>query len=480
MAEPTALEQYMLELVNAERAKAGVQPLAFDNSINTSADNHTDWMLATDTFSHTGVNGTSAGQRMASAGYTGATAWGENIAWASTRAPEGLQDEVQLLHTNLMNSSGHRANILNASYREVGIGFATGEYQGWNAAFVTQNFGKQTNAPILTGVAFNDRDADGFYDPSEGLSGVTVTATDAYGRTYTTTSMSAGGYQLELTAGTYTVTFSGAANGSKQVTIADRNVKVDVTGTGAAAPEPDPAPTPPPAPTPVSGINGTSGNDSLVGTSGADTINGLDGNDSLDGRAGADIMTGGAGNDVYYVDNSGDKVVEIAGQGTDTVYSSISHTLASHVENLFLRNSSSINATGNDLANELRGNSGSNVLNGGAGNDLIAGGSGRDAFVFNTALSASGNVDTITDFNVIYDTIRLENAVFTKVGGTGTLSSGAFYRGAAAHDSSDRIIYDSATGALSYDADGNGAGAAVKFAQLAKGLALSNADFLVI
>lgn len=472
MAEPNIYEQYMLELINAERAKAGVQPLAFDNSINASADNHNEWMLATDTFSHTGVNGSSAGQRMASAGYTGATAWGENIAWASTRAPAGLQDEVQLLHTNLMNSTGHRANILNADFREIGIGFATGDYQGWNAAFVTQNFGKQTNAPILTGVAFNDTDGDSLYDPGEGLSGVTVKATDASGRTFTATTMSTGGYQLELTSGTYTVTFSGAANATRQVTVADKNVKVDVTGSGASAPTP--------TPTPISGINGTSGNDSLVGTSSADTLTGLDGNDSLDGGAGADVMNGGAGNDVYYVDNSGDKVVETSGQGTDTVYSSISLTLANHVENLFLRNSSSINATGNDLANELRGNSGSNVLNGGAGSDLLWSGSGRDTFVFNTALNGSGNVDTITDFSVVYDTIRLENAVFTALGGTGTLTSGAFYKGAAAHDPSDRIIYDSATGALSYDADGNGAGAAIRFAQLTKGLALTNADFLVI
>ena len=78
------------------------------------------------------------------------------------------------------------------------------------------------------------------------------------------------------------------------------------------------------------------------------------------------------------------------------------------------------------------------------------------------------------------DTIQLENAVFTKLTKTGALISGGFYNGAAAHDSDDRIIYDSTTGAVSYDVDGSGAGAAVKFAQLAKGLALTNADFLII
>ena len=66
--------------------------------------------------------------------------WGENIAYATTRSPAGLQDEVLLLHTNLMNSSGHRANILNDNYREVGLGFEVGDYGGRESAFVTEDF----------------------------------------------------------------------------------------------------------------------------------------------------------------------------------------------------------------------------------------------------------------------------------------------------------------------------------------------------
>jgi serralysin len=77
------------------------------------------------------------------------------------------------------------------------------------------------------------------------------------------------------------------------------------------------------------------------------------------------------------------------------------------------------------------------------------------------------------------DTIRLENAVFTGLA-AGALAPGAFNTGAAASQADDRIIYNTATGALLFDADGSGAGAAVHFATLAGGLALTASDFLVI
>jgi Ca2+-binding RTX toxin-like protein len=83
------------------------------------------------------------------------------------------------------------------------------------------------------------------------------------------------------------------------------------------------------------------------------------------------------------------------------------------------------------------------------------------------------------DFKVVDDTIRLENGIFTKLTTTGVLSASAFGTGSAAHDTNDRIIYKKATGALMYDADGSGAGAAIKFAQLTAGLVLTNADIVV-
>ncbi|TMJ14706.1 MAG: calcium-binding protein, partial [Alphaproteobacteria bacterium] len=126
--------------------------------------------------------------------------------------------------------------------------------------------------------------------------------------------------------------------------------------------------------------NVITGNDSanhLYGLAGDDTLIGNGGDDVLDGGTGADQMFGGTGNDFYFVDNAGDQVTELAGQGTDTVSSGISYTLGANVENLILTGSA-LDGTGNGLDNVLTGNGLSNHLNGGAGNDRIAGGGGYD------------------------------------------------------------------------------------------------------
>ena len=219
------------------------------------------------------------------------------------------------------------------------------------------------------------------------------------------------------------------------------------------------------------------------------------GNDILNGGTGADIMLGGAGNDTYYVDNIGDKVYETkttssssgdAG-GIDKVNSSISYTLTSFVENLSLTGTTAINGTGNGLNNTIIGNSGANTLNGGLGNDTLTGGSGKDKFVFNTKLGST-NVDKITDFNVIDDTIHLENAIFTKLTSstfnsiTKVLNTANFVSNTTgkAVDANDYLIYNKTDGKLFYDADGSGTGAAIQFATLNTNLLLTNADFTVI
>lgn len=129
------------------------------------------------------------------------------------------------------------------------------------------------------------------------------------------------------------------------------------------------------------------GDDLLVGGDTNDTINGLGGNDTIYGFAGEDTLSGGAGNDVlvggtendtYVVDNPADVIVENSNDGTDTVQSSVTFTLATNIENLTLTGTAAINGTGNSLDNLLAGNSANNALGGGAGNDTLDGVAGLD------------------------------------------------------------------------------------------------------
>jgi Ca2+-binding RTX toxin-like protein len=199
----------------------------------------------------------------------------------------------------------------------------------------------------------------------------------------------------------------------------------------------------------------------------------------IDGQGGADRLYGYDGNDTYVVDSSGDLIFEVsAAGGTDTIQSSVNHTLATNVENLTLTGAATINGTGNTLANVIVGNTGVNFLDGKLGGDTLTGGLGNDQFLFTTTLGAS-NVDTITDFSVPNDTIRLDDTIFTGLIAGSYITAAQFAIGASATDSSDRVIYNSATGALLFDADGNGAGVARHFATLATGLALTATDFFV-
>jgi Ca2+-binding RTX toxin-like protein len=232
-------------------------------------------------------------------------------------------------------------------------------------------------------------------------------------------------------------------------------------------------------------LQGRGGNDTIWGGDGNDSLFGGDGNDFLGGDLGNDLVNGGAGGDravfnstLAAVVNLNLTVAQNTGYGMDTLLAIENVTSGSGNDRL----------TGNGLANilsagigndTLNGSAGNDALYGSAGNDRLTGGTGADTFVFTTALGA-GNVDRITDFSVVDDTIQLENAVFTGLA-NGVLTAAAFVANVTglAADALDRVIYETDTGKLFFDADGSGAGARVHFAALTANLTLTNADFFV-
>ena len=229
------------------------------------------------------------------------------------------------------------------------------------------------------------------------------------------------------------------------------------------------------------------------------TLTGNAANNILDGGTGADTMVGGSGNDTYYVDNTADLVAELSAAGTDTVLAAVSYVLLRHVENLTLLNSlTALYATGNAEHNTLTGNNenntltgfagndtllggnGNDLLYGGLGNDILNGGAGLDILVFNGKISST-NIDQIVNFSAVDDTIWLDKNIFKAFAANGRITDEAFNFGSGATQSDDRIIYNTQTGALLYDADGLGGAVAMQFAQLT-GLtdSLSASDFYVI
>ena len=235
-------------------------------------------------------------------------------------------------------------------------------------------------------------------------------------------------------------------------------------------------------------LEGWYGNDFLVGGAGNDTFYGDDGDDRMEGGAGDDILNGNTGRDTAIYSNAASAVVvnlavttaqNTVGAGNDTL-NSIERLIGSNF-NDSLSGSTSNNVLYGEGGNDtISAGAGSDVIYGGVGNDSLTGGAGQDSFMFDTALNGVTNVDQIQDFTVNYDKIRLDSSIFTQAGALGTLDANAFHAGLTAGDASDRIIYDSTTGNIYYDADGDGGGAQVLFAHVTAGTALTNADFIVI
>jgi Ca2+-binding RTX toxin-like protein len=230
-------------------------------------------------------------------------------------------------------------------------------------------------------------------------------------------------------------------------------------------------------------IDGTSGNDTLTGTSGNDTINGLGGNDLFlaGSTGGADVINGGAGSDsIEFKERATSGVVVDFAAGTITGGSSgtISFT---GIERAVTGNFND-SLTGNAAGQTLTGQGGADTLWGAGGIDTLWGGAGADRFIFRE--TGSANADLVRDWAAGSDKVALDNSPMSALGATGNFASGdARFKAnstGTATDTNDRVVYNTSTGSLYYDADGSGSGAAQLIATFSGNPAVAATDIVVI
>jgi uncharacterized protein YkwD len=343
---PSAQEQEMLELINRMRMKPAnelnllvnspdaqvnkalnffnvnlaqlsqqwsqltpVQPLAWSNELHNGALNHSLLMIQKDTQSHQLPGELKLGQRLTSAGYNWSNA-GENVYAYGTsvfQSHAGFAIDWGFTPTGIQQPAGHRNNIMNSNFREVGISIIpeTNPTTNVGPLVITQNFGNRFNLsnPWLLGVVFDDKSVDdNFYTSDEGLAGINVTAVkETTNETFTTTTWNSGGYQMQLPSGTYQVTFYGEWDNdnqldrqTRQVTVFSENFKLDLNTeqlgntpsptpepepTSSPTPEPEPTSSPTPEPEPTSSpttadknFHNTTGDDSVLGSASKGTL----------------------------------------------------------------------------------------------------------------------------------------------------------------------------------------------------------------
>lgn len=411
---PDAHEQLMVELINRARqdplsevslsgdsiasgiSTTPVEVLAVAPELDAAAQGHSDDMLLQGFFSHTNPNtGKDPFDRMRDEGYSYRSA-GENISWISLNSYSA--DMIVRHHENLWASDGHQANILNASFSEIGIGYSSGS--GGN--YLTQKFGDR-GLTYLTGVVIDDTDGDSFYDVGEGQGAVRITAWNDAG-SFATSTWDAGGYSLLLEAGTYTVRFEGGdLDGvyETQVVIGNQNVKLDVIE-GLDTTEP--------ATPDTSADQGGSGDDIFEGTAGADIYDGKGGDDQLTGLAGDDQFWGSKGKDTLDM-----------GEGTDSAYG------GRHGDVIYGRSGADTlsGGRGKDTifggtgADQISGGKGADSIKGGQGDDVISTGAGADTIIW-----ASGDGDdVVTGFNAGKDKLQFEDlTVFADLSARSTIA----------------------------------------------------------
>lgn len=389
----------------------------------SAAEGHGQWVLDTDRFTHTGEDGSNAGERMRDAGYefSGTSTWSENLALKGTSGTLDVTAAVHALHANLFESDGHRANMLNGLVREVGVSVDRGDFYGRDSALATQNYARSGAERFLTGVAYDDHDDDEFYSVGEGVAGVRVAGAGS-----STATAGAGGYTLSLgddgNRPWVTITMDST---SYDVRILDRqgNVKIDfidgdtiassaslalrgnaqnavLLGSGDAD---------------LKGraggneLTGNSGDNLLVGRRGHDALSGGAGNDKLKGGGGRDTLEGGDGNDILRTGRGLDSLD--GGAGDDRLFAHGGRDrLDGGQGNDFLKGGRGADNLDGGAGNDrLLGNGGWDRLDGGQGNDFLKGGRGADSFVF----AEGGGRDTIRDFGRGNDQLLLDDGLWT-------------------------------------------------------------------
>lgn len=345
----------VLELTNIERSKLGLSPLTLNTQLLNAAENHTQNMALQDFFSHTGKDGSSLGSRISATGYQFSAA-AENIA-AGSSTPEQVV-------SSWMNSSGHRANILNPNLKEIGIGYYfladdTGTENWnhyWTQVFATSLDGSVNPAPTPTPT------------PTPNTISITSSIPNATGDGSPTTAP-----KNTASGGNYFLSDS-----------ADSQIPTNAVGLPIFA---------------LSGkdnITGGEGIDSINGMQGADTINGAGGNDSLSGGKESDSIDGGVGNDFLSGNNDNDRL--IGSEGNNTI-------------------------RGGKEDDVLIGGNGDDLLAGDRGQDILTGGGGNDTFILAGGLSAAATLisaDVITDLAIgdkigLTDGIGFANLTFESV-----------------------------------------------------------------
>ena len=464
--DPTPREQEMLELINRMRTNPGPElnlltkskdadvnaaiaffkvnmtvlasqwskltampALSWNDKLYGTARAHSQLMVTKDTQSHQIPGEKDLVGRITDAGYAYSTA-GENI-FANSKSPFYGHAALAIDWTSgtngIQDPPGHRNNIMDKDFREIGIGIvdATKSDKSVGPQVLTQDFGNRSGFgnPYFLGVVYSDVNKNGFYDAGEGIAGATITL-KRDGKSFTTKSLTAGGYQVQVPAGTYDVTVTGDALGGivtmNDVKVGSDNVKRDfrpdqakffsvanhvatILGTKsndtlaltvldgklmanrngklrAVAKMKD-----------IKHINvtlsnghdkfsvgtgifgvscdGGLGNDTLMGGDGNDTLNGYRGNDSIDGGKGDDLLIGYSDDDKLSGGNGNDKIE--GGDGNDTLEGARGN------DQLFGGNGNdSLSGSGND--DSLYGEAGNDTLNGGANADFMHGGDGKD------------------------------------------------------------------------------------------------------